>query len=72
VEWALETVPDALVDGRRPVLLDVAFRREAVRGDVVVARTAPPPGEPGRLVHTLVRAGDGEELARAVTVHSAA
>jgi acyl-ACP thioesterase len=71
VEWALETVPDSLAEGARPLLLDVAFRREAVRGDVVVARSAPLPGGAGRLVLSLVRDGDGEELARAVTLHSA-
>lgn len=72
VEWALETLPDAIAEGAEPRLLDIVFRREAVRGDVVLARTGPHPGEPDLLLHVLERERDGEVLARAVTAHSPA
>jgi acyl-ACP thioesterase len=71
VEWALETLPDAIADGAEPHLLDIVFRREAVKGDVVTARTGPHPGQPEAFLHVLERERDGEELARAVTRHSA-
>jgi medium-chain acyl-[acyl-carrier-protein] hydrolase len=72
VEWALETVPDAIAEAASPRLLDIEFRREAVRGDVVIARTGAHSSDPDLLLHAVVRAADGAELARAVTRHSPA
>jgi medium-chain acyl-[acyl-carrier-protein] hydrolase len=71
VEWALETLPDTIAEGAAPHLLDIVFRREAVKGDVVVARTGPHPMEADVHLHVLRRESDGEELARALTRHSA-
>ena len=70
VEWALETLPDAIAESTQPHLLDIVFRREAVKGDVVVAHTCPHPVDARLHLHVLERASDGEELARAVTGHS--
>ena len=66
VEWTLETLPDAVAEAG-PRLLDIAFRREAVRGDVVVARASRHPTDADRHRHVLLRRRDGEELARAET-----
>ena len=38
VEWALEAVPDEWTSGRELAAFDVVFRREARRGDSVLAR----------------------------------
>jgi acyl-ACP thioesterase len=38
VEWALETVPDEVHERCGPSSFEIAFRREAVYGDTVVAR----------------------------------
>jgi medium-chain acyl-[acyl-carrier-protein] hydrolase len=66
VEWALETVPDEVQEGCRPSAFEIAFRREAVYGDTVVARTRRLDGDGGlAFAHELRADGGGPELARA-------
>ena len=69
VEWALETVPDEVQDVRRPSAFEIAFRREAVYGDTVVARTRrlDAEGDPS-FTHVLGTEGNRPELARAASV----
>jgi medium-chain acyl-[acyl-carrier-protein] hydrolase len=69
VEWALETVPDEVHEGCRPSTVEIAFRREAVYGDTVVARTRRlvDAGGPA-FAHELRADGAGHELARAASV----
>jgi acyl-ACP thioesterase len=69
VEWALETVPDEVQEGRRPSAFEIAFRREAVYGDTVVSRTRrkEEDGHPS-FAHVLGTGGDGAELARAASI----
>ncbi len=66
LDWALETVPDALAARRHPASIEIVFRRESVRGDVVRSRSHPLDAD-GRIAHSLVRERDGEELTRATT-----
>jgi acyl-ACP thioesterase len=69
VEWALETVPDDVQEGCRPSAFEIAFRREAVYGDTVVAQTRRlvDAGGPA-FAHQLRADGAGHELARAASV----
>ena len=69
VEWALETVPDEVQEGYRPSAFEIAFRREALYGDTVVARTRrlADAGGPA-FAHELRADGPGHELARAASV----
>jgi acyl-ACP thioesterase len=69
VEWALETVPDEVQGCRRPSAFEIAFRREAVYGDTVVARTRRQEGDDDpSFTHILATDGNGTELARAESV----
>jgi medium-chain acyl-[acyl-carrier-protein] hydrolase len=69
VEWALETVPDEVQEGSRPSAFEIDFRREAVYGDIVVARTRRLAGDAGSsFAHDLRADGGGPELARAASV----
>jgi medium-chain acyl-[acyl-carrier-protein] hydrolase len=69
VEWALETVPDDVQESCWPEAFEIAFRREAVHGDTVVARTRRLAGEAGpAFAHELRAHGTGHELARAASV----
>jgi len=68
VEWALETVPEDVLALRRPTMVDVEFRREALLGDTVVARSRPSPDEGGvAFLHELRSARGDAELARAAS-----
>jgi medium-chain acyl-[acyl-carrier-protein] hydrolase len=68
VEWALETVPDEVLEGSRPSSFEIAFRREAVFGDTVVARTRRLAHSAGPVfAHELRADGAGHELARAAS-----
>jgi acyl-ACP thioesterase len=69
VEWALETVPDEVLERHRPSALEIAFKREAVYGDAVCARTRrlAGDGDPA-FAHELRVDGAGHELARAASV----
>jgi acyl-ACP thioesterase len=70
VEWALETVPEEVLESHRPSAFEIAFRREAVYGDTVVARTRRLAGDahPPAFAHELRADGAGHELARAASV----
>lgn len=68
VEWALETVPDEVQETFRPAAFEIAFRREAVHGDTVVARTRRLADGGGPVfAHELRADGAGHELARAAS-----
>lgn len=45
-EWMLESVPAAFAAAHRPVEMEIVFRSETLRGDVVVSRTVPGPPAP--------------------------
>ena len=69
VEWALESVPDDVLEGCRPSAVEIAFRREGTYGDAVVARTRRLAGDGGpAFAHELRSDGGGHELARALSV----
>jgi acyl-ACP thioesterase len=69
VEWALEAVPDEVHESCRPSALEIAFRREAVYGDTVIAltRRLAGDGDPA-FAHELRAEGAGHELVRAASV----
>jgi acyl-ACP thioesterase len=69
VEWALETVPDEVHESCRPSAIEIAFRREAVYGDTVIAltRRLAGDGDPA-FAHELRAEGAGHELVRAASV----
>jgi acyl-ACP thioesterase len=68
VGWVLETVPDEVLDRRRPAGLEVVFQREAVYGDVVASEAAPLADGSGAFAHVLRHAQDARELVRAVSL----
>jgi acyl-ACP thioesterase len=69
VEWALETVPDEIQEACRPCAFEIAFRREAVLGDTVLARSRRLPRDgDAHFAHELRAAEGGYELARAESV----
>lgn len=69
IEWALEAVPDEIQETHRPSTFEIAFKREAVSGDSVLARTRRLEEDGGlAFAHELRSAGTGHELARAVSV----
>lgn len=69
VEWALETVPDTLQESHRPAVIEIVFRREALYGDAVLARTRRlPAGDGPAFVHELRSVTADHELARAASV----
>ncbi|MDR2489291.1 MAG: acyl-ACP thioesterase [Desulfovibrio sp.] len=56
--------------GGLPKRIDLLFRAEALYGDVIGCLTAKEEGEAHTLIHSLFRQADGQELARARTVHA--
>ena len=69
VDFALE---GAYAAGRtdEPRRIDLIFRAEGLRGDVISCLSAPEDDAPDNLIHSLFRQGDGQELARVRTVHA--
>ena len=73
MDWILESVPDAIRSGRLAEL-ELAFRAEAYKGDMVAVRTMPDDLGEGAtsfgkvLCHSLVRQSDNKELVRAKSV----
>lgn len=65
--WALESVPDELAAGKRPMEVDLVFRNETHYGDTVRCVGAPLDGEPGRYQHRIDRLGDGKDVFLALT-----
>jgi len=68
VEWALETVPDEVLETHRPAAFEIAFRREAVFGDTVMARTRRQTGHTPAFAHELRSLRAEHELARVASV----
>ena len=69
VDFALEAA-QALGKNNEPCRIDLLFRAEGLRGDIIGCLSEEEPGAPHSLIHSLFRQGDGQELARARTVHS--
>jgi acyl-ACP thioesterase len=69
VEWGLETVPDDVLETHRPSAFEIAFRREAVSGDAVLARTRRQAGrDTPAFAHELRSVRADHELARMASV----
>ena len=69
VDFALEAAY-AFGKNEEPTRIDLIFRAEGLRGDVIGTLSAEEKGAPHSLIHSLFRQGDGQELARARTVHA--
>jgi medium-chain acyl-[acyl-carrier-protein] hydrolase len=67
VEWTLDAVPDETLALLRPTAFEIAFRKEAVWGDTVVARGRRQPGDEHAFTHDVRDARTGSELARAAS-----
>lgn len=67
VDFVLECAEEA---GQRGELrrLEILFRAEGLRHDVIESRSEPEPGAPGSYLHSLFRVREGRELARARTI----
>ena len=65
VEWALEAVPDDVLQTHDCASIDVQFRAESVYGDTIASRAgAPLAGEDGLTIrHAVTREGDDRQLA---------
>jgi acyl-ACP thioesterase len=69
VLWALETTPEDVLLALRPAEIEVNYRGETFYGDRIVSRSQRlPDAERPTFLHTLLRAGDGKELAVLRTV----
>ncbi len=62
--WALEAVPQALVDSHVVTRLEIGFRTEALYGDTIRSCCAPTADDPTTLLHRIEHAADGRELCR--------
>lgn len=67
VDFALETAHVAGMSGSLKEI-SLVFRAEGKRGDIIGSLSESVPGEPSAMLHSLFREGDGQELARALTV----
>lgn len=65
IEWAVESIPQHALDGRRIVDHEVEFRAETVHGDAVVVETSAE--QDGVYVHRLSHQGDGRVVAMSRT-----
>ena len=63
VDWALETLPKAVIGQVSPKAIEVSYRAEANYGDRILSRSQYE-GEGGTSLHQLLREADGRELAR--------
>ena len=68
VDFALESAELAGM-GDNPRQIDMLFRAEGLRGDVIHSVSAEEQNAPGTLVHSFFRKEDDRELARIRTVH---
>lgn len=64
MEWIMESVPEEVRGRMRLADLEITFRAESFRNDMVSARTMPD-GRENAFTHSLVRVSDGKELVRA-------
>ena len=71
IDFCLEAADAAGASGSLRQI-DLIFRAEGLRGDVIGTKTAREEGLPGGYVHSLFRERDGLELARARTLFSPA
>lgn len=78
VDFSLEAADVAIAgDGLDPAMvrhlrrLDIIFRAEALRGDVIASRTMREKGAGDSYIHSLYRERDGQELARSRTIFGA-
>ena len=60
--WFVEALDDGFLGQHRQTGLDVTVRAETRRGDVLRSEASPPDAD-GRVLHRLVREGDGREVA---------
>lgn len=68
VGWALETVPDGVLDTHRPAAFEIVFHRESAFGEKIVSRSRElPPDDARAFAHGLSTQGNKSELARAVS-----
>lgn len=67
VDFALEAAHVAGIRGELAEM-DIIFRSEGLRGDVIASRTEASADNPREMRHSLYREGDGQELARARTL----
>ena len=69
IDFILE---NALMAGKadEPRQLELIFRAESRRGDIIACASSPDEHDPKALIHSLTRQSDGQELVRARTVHS--
>lgn len=67
VDFALEAAEAAGAEGLLRQI-DLMFRTEGLRGDVIATRSAAEAGQGGSFLHSLYRQGGGQELARARTI----
>lgn len=65
-DWALESIPDAVITGMSPSRFDAEFLVSARREDVT-ARTVITGREPLRLAHSIISKNTGTEAARLAT-----
>jgi medium-chain acyl-[acyl-carrier-protein] hydrolase len=61
VQWGMDAVPDAWLEAHELCAFDVAFRREALRGEILTSRAFRAGDD--TLAHALVRAEDAEVVA---------
>ena len=68
IDFILE---NSLMAGKNdePRQLELIFRAESRRGDVIACASSPDDDNPNALVHSLTRQSDGQELVRARTTH---
>ena len=69
MDFSLEAAYQA-GETNEPVRIDLIFRAEGLRGDVIGCLSAEEKGEPHSLIHSLFRQGDGQEMVRVRTVHA--
>ncbi len=67
LRMVLDGVPDGIGDSHSPAELEIEYRAEVLLGDVLEARVEAVDQGQGRILHSLVRAADGREVARART-----
>jgi len=68
IAWSLEALPDEFALGGRLAELEVEFRAESRHGERIAVLVQREPGEAPAFRHTLVREGDGREIARVRSV----
>lgn len=63
-EWALETLPDNILDAYRATSLEIQYRAETSRGHTVIAQAQEVSSDSPTFKHRLLRAEDQREAAR--------